>query len=611
MKLLLTIFLAPLLAPLCPLDAAQPGQKLWEFQTGDSIYNSSPAIGADGTVYIGSGDGKLYALYSSSVGGLAQSPWPKFRGNAQNTGRVTGPSIDIPPSIDTQSSPAILKEGNQNEITALVSGQPAPQVQWFFNGAAIPGGAYATLILPAATRAQEGTYWLIVSNALGQATSAPIAAVVSNVDPGRFVGLQWPGKIDSGLSLESTDRLGPGAVWHTLSNYPPAATEQRFVELKAVGARFYRLSGSGASPRFTQVGFLNGWRSAAPIGTQYQIDYTAASTGTNWLLLTNLVLPASPYLFLDYESLAGPARVYYTTPANVPPDTNAPTGMVLIPAGSFTMGDTFNDWPSDWGTNPEIPAHTVYVSAFYMDRYEVTKALRDEVYTWAVAHGYSFDNAGWGKAANHPVHSVNWYDVVKWCNARSEKESRVPAYYTDAAQKNIYKTGAFNVPNDWVKWNAGYRLPTDAEWEKAARGGASGHRFPWSNVDTITHSQANYYSDTSYPYDVSSTRGYHPSYQSGGYPYTSPVGSFAPNGYGLYDMAGNVWEWCWDWYDESYYSSSPGSDPRGLASGSLRVVRGGGYYDGAIFCRVAFRSSRRPIVVDSCIGFRSVLPPGQ
>src|SRR2546422_5035894 len=100
------------------------------------------------------------------------------------------------------------------------------------------------------------------------------------------------------------------------------------------------------------------------------------------------------------------------------------------------MGDTFNEDYSD-----QLPLHTVYVSAFYMDRYEVPKALWDDVYQWATNHGYGFDNAGLGKAATHPVHTVSWYDCVKWCNARSEKEGRAPAYYTDAGLTQAYTNG--------------------------------------------------------------------------------------------------------------------------------------------------------------------------
>ncbi|MBM3882116.1 MAG: hypothetical protein FJ387_20745, partial [Verrucomicrobia bacterium] len=269
-------------------------------------------------------------------------------------------------------------------------------------------------------------------------------------------------------------------------------------------------------------------------------------------------------------AMSGAARL--TVQGGDPPPV---AGMAFIPAGSFQMGDTFNE-----GTSDERPVHTVYVSAFYMDRTEVTKALWDEVYGWAVGRGYSFDNAGSGKAANHPVQTVYWYDMVKWCNARSEKEGRMPAYYTSAGQTTVYRTGRVDVQNDWVKWNAGYRLPTEAEWEKAARGGASGRRFPWTATDTITHSQANYYSHWEggrpyYAYDVNPTGGYHPTFAVGASPYTSPVGYFAPNGYGLYDMAGNVWEWCWDWYSSGYYGSSPSSDPRGSSGGSDRVIRGG------------------------------------
>lgn len=293
----------------------------------------------------------------------------------------------------------------------------------------------------------------------------------------------------------------------------------------------------------------------------------------------------------------------------------APAGMVFIPAGSFRMGNCMN--PSE-GASDELPLHTVYVNAFYMDKYEVTKALWDKVYNWAIRHGYSFDNPGSGKGNTHPVEAVNWYDCEKWCNARSELEGRVPAYYTSVAQTTVYRSGQAIVRNDWVKWNAGYRLPTEAEWEKAARGGSSGWRFPWGN--SIGHSQANYYSDSTYSYDISPTRGYDPTYfDPCWFPATSPVGSFAPNGYGLYDMAGNVWERCWDFYGD--YGSAAQVDPRGPASGFFRVLRGGGWGSNAEECRTAFRLTSGTVFgsiwtgcghgLSDSFGFRGILPAGR
>jgi len=272
---------------------------------------------------------------------------------------------------------------------------------------------------------------------------------------------------------------------------------------------------------------------------------------------------------------------YFRVSAAIAP----PTGFVLIPAGTFQMGDALNDHPERAG---HLPVHPVEVSAFLMQAKETTKAEWDEVHTWALENGYAFDNTGEGKAADHPVQMVNWYDVVKWCNAKSQKDGLTPCYYTDIAQTRIYKTGAVNLANTMVNWSAdGYRLPTEAEWEKAARGGFEGRRFPWGS--DITHSLANYYSgDPIDSYDTSPTRGYHPSYNKVD-PYTSPVGSFAPNGYGLYDMAGNVKEWCWDKFSSSYYSSSPMSDPRGPDSGSFRVERGGSWITNARACRASNR----------------------
>jgi formylglycine-generating enzyme required for sulfatase activity len=257
--------------------------------------------------------------------------------------------------------------------------------------------------------------------------------------------------------------------------------------------------------------------------------------------------------------------------------TLAPVGFALIPSGSFTMGRTSDDADGD------APPVTVNLSAFYMGKYEVTKEEWDDVRAWAVNNGYTDLATGAGKASNHPVQTLTWWDAIKWCNARSQKEGLTPCYTVSGS---VMKTGTTAPIVDWSA--NGYRLPTEAEWEKAARGGESGKRFPWG-ADTISHNDANFNNFGSEPYK-SGTTGYHPVYAIGSSPYTSPVGSFSANAYGLYDMAGNVWEWCWDWYNASTYVNNA-TDPRGKASGTNRVYRGGSYVDSALSCRAAYRGN--------------------
>jgi len=239
---------------------------------------------------------------------------------------------------------------------------------------------------------------------------------------------------------------------------------------------------------------------------------------------------------------------------------------VLIPAGEFEMGDHFNE-----GGSNEKPVHTVYLNAFYIDKYEVTSAQYAKFLNAVGKHkgdnGNIWLDIGGSSALielvggeyrpksgyeNHPVIEVSWYGATAY-----------------------------------AEW-AGKRLPTEAEWEKAARGGLVGKRYPWG--DEISHDDANYWG-------------------TGGrdkWTYTSPVGSFPPNSYGLYDMAGNVWEWCADWYDSGYYSKSPRRNPKGPDTGTSRVWRGGSWGGHGRSLRATDRHYHNPLRTRYDVGFRCV-----
>ena len=296
-------------------------------------------------------------------------------------------------------------------------------------------------------------------------------------------------------------------------------------------------------------------------------------------------------------------------------EITVPNDMVPIPGGTFLMGDSFAEADDD-----ELPVHSVTVSGFWIRATEMTNDEMIRVLQYAYDVGklivtptsvrnaegderelvdldeyqcrITWDGSQFGltalKGAGYPCVDVSWYGAVAYCNYRSELEGRTPCY-------NL---------NDWTcNWSAnGYRLPTEAEWEYAARGGVSGTRFPWG--DTISHSQANYYSSPSPDYDVSPTAGYHPDYRGTGFPNISPVGSFAPNGYGLFDVIGNQGEWVWDSYSEVYYLSSPSTNPRGPAPGAWRTVRGGTWFGNAEGARLAYRGQLMPGSALGHFGFR-------
>ena len=317
-----------------------------------------------------------------------------------------------------------------------------------------------------------------------------------------------------------------------------------------------------------------------------------------------------------------------------------PNEMSFVPGGEFQMGDSFGDsidpeFP-DPNYSDELPLHNVTIDSFYMGKYEITNDQyctflnsvldSNSVYVSAdVVYGsehhqpycdtsesnpnnqiayaggvFSVQMKGSRDMLDDPMVRVSWYGAAAYCNWRSEQDG----YGT------CYDMNDPNWPCDFAQ--NGYRLPTEAEWEYAARGGLSGNRFPWG--DAINHDYANYNANGAYySYDTSpyTTFTFHPTWNDEIPPLTAPVGSFSQNGFGLYDITGNVWEWCNDLYDEDYYSISPVNNPTGPISSPypspnnyIRVFRGGGYDRIAELCRISIRTGKSPDGISSPSGFR-------
>jgi formylglycine-generating enzyme required for sulfatase activity len=259
----------------------------------------------------------------------------------------------------------------------------------------------------------------------------------------------------------------------------------------------------------------------------------------------------------------------------------APDGFVRIQGGTFTMGS-----PADEsGYGPAEARRPVTMSGFYIGKYEVTqKEYQDVMET----------NSSYLKEDNLPVVSVSWYDAVEYCNKRSQKEGLTPAYIINKNQSDPNNTSSEDTVKWTVKWRKsanGYRLPTAAEWEYACRAGTM---TPFYTGDNITTDQANY--DGNQPYNNNAKGEFRQKIM--------PVGSFAPNAWGLYDMHGNVYEWCWDWY--RIRADGALSDSVGADSGSNRVMRGGSWRSSAWSARSACNHGIPPNHRGTHIGFRLV-----
>jgi formylglycine-generating enzyme required for sulfatase activity len=326
------------------------------------------------------------------------------------------------------------------------------------------------------------------------------------------------------------------------------------------------------------------------LATGLSMDITGMASGMTYYFWVSTVQDGQ-------ESRKSPV-VSVLTAAAVP-EKSAPSGMVWIAGGTFMMGSP----GSEVGRRSDETQHQVTISrGFYMGKYAVTvgdfhqfvdatgyKTSAETfggglVWTgsnWVTKVDANWRNPYFTQNDNHPVVLISWNDGVKYCNWRSEREGLSPAYMVSGTN---------------VAWNRsadGYRLPTEAEWEYACRAGTTS---PFNTGNNIMTEQANYNGNNPYNGNAKGT------YRKG----TTAVGSFAANDWGLYDMHGNVWEWCWDWYGD--YASDSQTDPTGAASGAYRMERGGSWIIDAECLRSAHRHYFPPGLRYSSLGFRVVCP---
>ncbi len=263
------------------------------------------------------------------------------------------------------------------------------------------------------------------------------------------------------------------------------------------------------------------------------------------------------------------------------PDQPASAGMLLIPGGTFLMGT--ND-----GMPYEAPAHEVKLESFWMDAHEVTVA---EFAQFVAATGFKTEAERFGWSGVFDMKNGKWtrIDGANWRAPEGHGSQTIP--------NEPVTQVSWNDANEYARWS-GKRLPTEAEWEYAARGGLEGKEYSWGDeLRPAGKPVANWWQGT---FPERNTK-------EDGFLMRASVKSFKPNGYGLYDMAGNVWEWCADWYADDYYSQSPRENPTGVVSGVERVMRGGSFLCAGNFCtnyRVAGRSHSTPDTGLNNVGFR-------
>ena len=279
--------------------------------------------------------------------------------------------------------------------------------------------------------------------------------------------------------------------------------------------------------------------------------------------------------------------------------------MVLIPAGTFFMGREDREGWSPMAApeifNDELPSHEVYVDAFYIDKYEVTNRQFKE---FVDATGYVTDAEKDGGSdvmvsADQASTVINGTDIGwKWVTLANWRAPEGPGSSIENIMDHPVVHVSWNDAKAYATW-VGKRLPTEAEWEKAARGGTITNWYWGDGLDNVGQ-YANYYGEHRFDY-------VYPLEIRDGYDRTAPVGSLEPNAYGLYDTAGNIFEWVSDWYQYDYYTVSPHDNPKGPLTGTEKIMKGGSWYFCECYLRPANRNNSELRRHDSGLGFRLVL----
>jgi len=639
-------------------------------RTTNSIMEDAPVVGEDGT---------LYVAYWQHI----DSNW-YYRFNALNPANGNdkwSSPIDLPSMGEHDGVSQPYAAANNVVIFSIVRGESGPDT--FEMYAYRDEGSYASPLWHKDWGTHSGSdvafgpggTLYILPSGFGRTLYAVSDGARGDPDGGgmAFTNNSPPALPSNPYPTDEVNNVGPSVTLSWDCNDPESHALKYSL--------FVGESGYDMVPVDTNVTSMSYTLSGLKAGTGYAwkiiaTDGQAVSEGPTWVFATKMPNPDinadGRVNFKDFAlfarhwaepNWAGPENLDWvgnvdfedmkTIAENWLKEQAVPSDMVLIPGGTFQMGDSKYEGESD-----ELPVHAVTMDSFYMRKFETTneqycqflnsdyrqglitvsggivyKSGSGASYPYCDTHTsssysqidysdgvFSVRTKGGRNMSYDPMVCVSWYGAAAYCNWLSQKEGREQCYNLSTWACDFNKKG--------------YRLPTEAEWEYAARGGLSGRRFPWD--DTISHSQANYYSSSNYNYDISPTRGFHPLWRDYIEPYTSPVGFFDGtmkyktdyqwassatsyqtttgfNNYGLYDMAGNVWEWCNDWYDENYYTycknscPSPCPNPTGPINGTYRVFRGGGCQINAYNCRMTFRNGGTLDERGPWVGFRVIL----